>query len=262
MAVLLHQPSFMTLFRTIATAVALFAIASLADAAPITFLLDDGEGAAGITVSNNSAVVRFETQTGVRQDQYAGLPDADGDGVADPFDEDPSDATLNYEIFDLIFLHTADPNGAFSSALGWGEFGSVASWMFVLPDFPVSLSSFANPLDSAGRLGTTDDLWAESFFFISDDCACDPNPWLALGGATGFFGGLFQTSDATFHQFWVELMVDVADGTLTLLSAGYESDVYQAVDDPDLEEVPEPATVSLFALGTAGLVVLHRRRRR
>ncbi len=257
----------MRFLRTVLLVLPLLVAGAPAGAAPISFLLDDGEDGPGITVNNNGAMVRFETQTGVRDDQYGNLPDGDSDGVADPFDLDPADPGLAIEVFDLLFLHgsSADQDGvfAFAEVQAWGEFSSVDMWMFILPGFPDALSSYANPFDSANRFGTNDDPWLNAALFSTDDCGCDDsNPWLDLNGDPGFLGGRFQTSDNVFHQFWVELMVDVTDGTLTLLSAGYDTDAYDPFQEPDLEPVPEPATMSLLGLGVAGLIVIHRRRRR
>lgn len=255
MAGLLHWQSFMSLFRTVAPVIALLAGATVAGAAPISFLLEDAVAGTGIKVQNNGASIRFETQTVVMGDAV-NPPDSDGDTIPDGLDVEPLDGGVAIDGTDLLFAHSGDAVFGASGVSALGQFGGNWMWMFILPTFPADLSTYANPFEAASRFDTNDDPFPVANLFFTGD----PSPWLALGGVSGFLGGVFQTSDALAHQFWVELIVDVADGSLTLLSAGYDTDVYAAVDDP--EPVPEPATWSMFVLGTAGLAVLHRRRRR
>ena len=149
--------------------------------------------------------------------------------------------------FDLMLFNDA-VLGA-SGVEGWGFGLSTQFWLYDPPDptFPGYAAMSSGPTDFAATNPT---------YFVAGLFDSPPNPW--LNAQRGFLGGLFQTPDAIPHQFWVELGVNPADGSLTLYSAGYDDAAY----DPSVvvEPVPEPATVSLVALGAAAMFALRRRR--
>ena len=86
-------------------------------------------------------------------------------------------------------------------------------------------------------------------------------PWTAEGNdepepVRGLIGGVFDIPGGSPHAFYVDLTVN-GDGSLDLHEAGYDTELFQ----PDTDsEVPEPGTLSLLALGCAGVIGLRHRR--
>jgi hypothetical protein len=151
---------------------------------------------------------------------------------------------------DLQFWHFVNSDGPQADVLAFNwplPPGSRQIWRYEpINNFAAALST---PLSVSGFLAGDADL------FEPDAPASDYNPWLALNGVPAYFGGLLFISGDP-HQFWVRMSVDPDDGLLTFYEVGYESDVYQATQIP---EVPEPSTLSLLAIGTGLAYRFHTR---
>ena len=243
-----------------------------ADAAPINIwvlngvdgiVVEDTDASFGAESADAEAYIDIVNMRILRTSELG--PDTDGDLVEDEIDADPLDPGNSGYSVDLFFAHGYGDDGldswSGSGVVGMGPFfGSSSIWLDEADDY------WAAAFGAGNECGETAASWYVGNTFDTD-CNCG-NPWMALAGEKGFVGGLFLTYDedlASFipHQFWVELSVDVADGALTLYRVGWDEAAYEpSFQDPELEPVPEPATVSIFALGTAGLFMLHKRRRR
>lgn len=77
------------------------------------------------------------------------------------------------------------------------------------------------------------------------------------GGAKGFVGLSFLLGGET-HYGWAELAVDALNYQVTLYRFAYESTPGASIVTP--EPVPEPASISLMALGAVGLALYRKRK--
>lgn len=71
------------------------------------------------------------------------------------------------------------------------------------------------------------------------------------------FLGVQFTSNSQQYLGWVHLQV--ATGSATLLGYAYNDQAGQSINAGDTGATPEPASLSLFALGAAGVLALRRR---
>ena len=72
---------------------------------------------------------------------------------------------------------------------------------------------------------------------------------------TFFLGVQVDVPGSSPHYGWLQFSLGPVAGTLTLLDYAVESEANTAISTP----VPEPTTLSLLAMGFAGLAALRRR---
>jgi hypothetical protein len=90
-------------------------------------------------------------------------------------------------------------------------------------------------------------------------------PWPFPSGGAAYLGVQFQISGET-HYGWVQLGATTNDfvgapNQIDLMAFGYETNPNTGIGAGATSETPEPATLSLLALGAAGVLAARRRRR-
>jgi hypothetical protein len=85
-------------------------------------------------------------------------------------------------------------------------------------------------------------------------------PWYGFSGP-GYLGLSF-TAGSQQYLGWAELQLDSSAPSATLLGYAYNDQAAAPINAGDTGAAPEPASLSLFALGAAGVLALRRRRAR
>ncbi len=80
-------------------------------------------------------------------------------------------------------------------------------------------------------------------------------PWANMSSPA--YLGVQFTASAQTYLGWAELQMDQATPSVTLLGYAYNDQAGQPIN---AGETPEPSSLSLFALGAAGVLALRRRR--
>lgn len=157
------------------------------------------------------------------------------DGSVDVAIDEGGDADLRFvDSFIPDVFHSVDLDGL----------GTPGTSFWASPD-AFWVAPLVNPFDSTPFTATDPSIFIAGFN--------DTNPWMGVSGPA-FLGGVFDLA-GSLHQFYVALTLNTDTGEVFLDEVGYES-------EPLVAAIPEPSTISLLAIGAAGLTLLRRRARR
>ena len=178
--------------------------------------------------------------------------------------------SLFFTFFFLVSAAVASPflvtNGGFETGdfTGWTQSGNTGNTSVVNDPLYAHTGSYSAWFGPVGSLG-----------YISQTLATTPGGqylisfWLLDSGQPNElqvqWGGntLFDQLNVPDQGYTLYSLLTTATSPSTTLTLGFQNDVsYFVLDDVSVSPVPEPATLSLFAAGLAGLGLVRRKLRK